>query len=155
MCSNEEKNPSPPQKWLTFVDVWLFFPGLVSERADLCRGTPMFTRQCRLPPAAGERPQTSTSIRWVREEGTGCAFLIAMVKVRVAWGCTKVRGHGLSVRSFPGVKVLLELGARVADVEALLADCVVTMETDRSRPFKKKNVLMICCGSHNSSGELN
>lgn len=35
------------------------------------------------------------------------------------------------MRSFPGVKALLELGARVADVEALLADCVVAMETDQ------------------------
>lgn len=34
------------------------------------------------------------------------------------------------MRSFPGVKALLKLGARVADVEAFLADCVVAMETD-------------------------
>lgn len=38
-------------------------------------------------------------------------------------------GHGPLL--FPGVEVLLELGARVADVEALLADCVVAMETDQ------------------------
>lgn len=49
----------------------------------------------------------------------------------VAWGCAKVRGRRLGLRSFPGVKGLLELGARVADVEALLADCVVAMETDQ------------------------
>lgn len=77
----------------------------------------------------------SASVCRVREEGTGCTFLVAMVKVRVtvAGGCTEVRGYGLRVRSFPGVKALLDLGARVADVEALLADCVVAMETDQHR----------------------
>lgn len=79
--------------------------------------------------------RASTSVRRVREEGTGCTFLVARVTVAVGVGrgCTEVRGHGLRVRSFPGVKALLELGARVADVEALLADCVVAMETDQHR----------------------
>lgn len=40
------------------------------------------------------------------------------------------RGHRLHVRSFPGVKALLELGALVAEVEALFADCVVTVKAD-------------------------
>lgn len=35
------------------------------------------------------------------------------------------------MRSLPGVEALLELGARVADMEALFADCVVAMETDQ------------------------
>lgn len=73
-----------------------------------------------------------------------------MVKVRVTvarvgergWGgCTEVRGHGLRVRSFPGVKALLELGARVADVEALLADCVVAMETDQHSASRRVDLL--------------
>lgn len=34
------------------------------------------------------------------------------------------------MRSFPAVKALLELGARVAEVETFLADCVVAMKTD-------------------------
>lgn len=34
------------------------------------------------------------------------------------------------MRSFPGVEALLELGALVAEVEALLADGVVAVETD-------------------------
>lgn len=36
----------------------------------------------------------------------------------------------MHVRSFPGVKALLELGAGVAEVEALLADCVVAVKAD-------------------------
>lgn len=48
---------------------------------------------------------------------------------------------GLRVRSFPGVKALLELGARVADVEALLADCVVAMETDEHSTSGRVNSL--------------
>lgn len=34
------------------------------------------------------------------------------------------------MRSFPGVKALLELGALVAEVESLLADCVVAVKAD-------------------------
>lgn len=34
------------------------------------------------------------------------------------------------MRSFPGVEALLELGACVPEVEALLADCVVAMKAD-------------------------
>lgn len=34
------------------------------------------------------------------------------------------------MRSFPGVKALLELGALVAEVEALLANGVVAVEAD-------------------------
>lgn len=34
------------------------------------------------------------------------------------------------MRSFPGVQALLELGAGVAEVEALLADGVVAVEAD-------------------------
>lgn len=34
------------------------------------------------------------------------------------------------MRSFPGVKALLELGALVAEVEALFADCVITVKAD-------------------------
>lgn len=40
-------------------------------------------------------------------------------------------GRRLSVESLPGVKVLLELGACISDMEALLADRVVAMETDQ------------------------
>lgn len=70
----------------------------------------------------------------VRAEGTGCTFFCCHGEGQgEGGGCTEVRGRGLRVcvRSFPGVKALLELGARVADVEALLADCVVAMETDQ------------------------
>lgn len=56
---------------------------------------------------------------------------MAKVGVNSGGAAQEVRGHGLRVRSFPGVKALLELGACVADVEALLADCVVAMETDQ------------------------
>ena len=44
------------------------------------------------------------------------------------------------MRSFPGVKALLELGACVADVEALLADSVVTMETDQHSISRRVNL---------------
>lgn len=45
------------------------------------------------------------------------------------------------MRSFPGVKALLELGARVADVETLLADCVIAMETDEHRASRRVDPL--------------
>lgn len=51
-----------------------------------------------------------------------------MMKVRVSVGGD--RRQRSPVRSFPGVKALLELGALVAEVEALLADGVVTVEAD-------------------------
>lgn len=45
------------------------------------------------------------------------------------------------MRSFPGMKVLLELDAHVADVEALLADSVVGMKTDQHSVSGRVNVL--------------
>lgn len=51
------------------------------------------------------------------------------------------RGHRLSVESFPGMKVFLELAACVSDVEALLADCVVTVEPDQHGISERINLL--------------
>lgn len=43
--------------------------------------------------------------------------------------------------SFSGTKVLLELGAHVADVEALLADSVVSVKTEQHGVARRVNLL--------------
>lgn len=89
------------------------------------------SRERRLPPfAAGRRPRRSAG--FPRDEHRLFFFLYRHGEGRGkrGGGCTEVRGHRLRVRSFPGVKALLELGAGVAEVEALLADCVVAVKAD-------------------------
>ena len=69
-------------------------------------------------------------------------------------GCMEVRGHRLGLESFPGMKVLLKLGARVTDVEALLADCVVAVETDQHRISWRINPLSgLMTGRQREKGE--
>lgn len=46
------------------------------------------------------------------------------------WRRAQAEVSRLRARSFPGVKALLELGALVAEVEALFADGVVTVKAD-------------------------
>lgn len=45
------------------------------------------------------------------------------------------------MRSFPGVKALLELGACVPEVEALLADCVVAMKANEYHTSRRVDPL--------------
>lgn len=68
-----------------------------------------------------------------KKGGTGLVFSHRNGEGQVKVTEAELRGGQRSgaVRSFPGVKALLELGACVADVEALLADGVVAMETDQ------------------------
>lgn len=150
--SSKEK-PSPPQKRLTRSgfptlvgargDVSLFFP-VSSQSAMTCVEPQRETNvhfKYRLPPlrGPGERPRLSVGPRRgdrlyfsrCHGEGQGNSGGAAQR--------SEVTGEG--VRSFPGVKALLELGARVADVEALLADCVVAMETDQHSASGRVNPL--------------
>lgn len=95
----------------------------------------------RLPPlrGTGERPRLSVGPR----RGDRLYFSRCRGEGQGNSGGAAQRSEvtGERVRSFPGVKALLELGARVADVEALLADCVVAMETDQHSASGRVNPL--------------
>lgn len=75
--------------------------------------------------------ESSSSVGWLRGNKLYFSQCRGEGQGNGGWGCAEVRGYGLCLKSFPGVEVLLELGARVEDVEALLAYCVVAMETDQ------------------------
>lgn len=106
------------------------FSALTSECGDL-RGAAE-GKKCspkyRLPP--GQRPHLPVALSGGGGGRLFFSFPISHGEGRGSCAAREVRGPRLRVRSFPGVKALLELGAGVAEMEALLADCVVAVKAD-------------------------